>query len=158
MRPSNNWAGIDDISLSSLCFGTTTISFFCFSSLLSFFSTQRHKETMYFSLSEDTMSSFATFLQRPQSSNPNGFVATFKSLVVFVSKENLRSFVSLCFIIPHTNFANLLITDFRAAKLHYCFQTTKTFLASIGGLYENHTDLCVKIIHFSRFISPYRQK
>ena len=35
-------------------------------------------------------------LQSPQSLPLQAFVATFKSLVVFVSKYNLRFFVSLC--------------------------------------------------------------
>ena len=59
------------------------------------FLTQRNKETKHYLLTKDTMSSKAAY--KVHKVFPlQAFVATFKSLVVFVSKEKLRSFVSLC--------------------------------------------------------------
>ena len=50
-----------------------------------YFLTQRHKETKHFSLTEDTMSSKAAYKVH-KVFQLQAFVATFKSLVVFVSK------------------------------------------------------------------------
>ena len=60
----------------------------------------KHKDTKKqspFSLTEDTKSSKAAYNKAHKVFHSQGFVATFKSLVTFVSKENLCFFVSLCF-------------------------------------------------------------
>ena len=60
-----------------------------------FFNTKKQRNKAFLGLTEDTMSGKAAY--KVHKVFPlQAFVATFKSLVVFVSKEKLRSFVSLC--------------------------------------------------------------
>ena len=77
-----------------------------------FFNTKEQRDNVL-SAVEDTEAAKAAFTKSTKFSipamlcfhpamlcfHPVGFVATFKSLVIFVSRKKLRSFVSLCLII-----------------------------------------------------------
>ena len=57
-----------------------------------FFGSGRYKEQLKLLL----QSPQRCYPDSPEDITPEGFVATFKSLVIFVSRINLYSFVSLC--------------------------------------------------------------
>ena len=71
--------------------------------LLIYYLTQIHEETNHFSQEEDTESSKAAYKVH-KVFRPQGFVATFKSLVVFVS---IKIFLPLCLSVQINRFADL---------------------------------------------------
>ena len=61
--------------------------------------TQRHRDPEIFCGCGRYREQLKLLLIRTQSYLPQGFVATFKSLVIFVSRKKLCPFVSLCLIL-----------------------------------------------------------
>ena len=75
---------------------------------------EENKDTMFFRERKRQRVAKAT-LQRPQSFPPQGFVATFKSLVIFVSKKN---FVPLCLCVKLLTQLSEVILNTKDTKIY----------------------------------------